>query len=133
MKKKTVSLWREKNNTWIQESVQLLWSDNQKENLKTLTTAWLLWLEDEHVLTKKIVIESIIFSPSGYEMYVSFNHNPFDNSWSIHKKESFINALLKSYKENRCTASLCYFLVRHQPLQDTHLDFSEPWIFSNTL
>lgn len=127
MNKKTVIVWREKNNTLIQESVQLLWSENQTENMKTLTTAWLSWLHDEQVLTRKLLVESILFSPSGYEMYISFDHNPFEKQWSIHQKEIFINGLLKSYKENGCTASYLYILVHHKPLQDINLDFNEPW------
>ena len=131
--KKTVMVGRKKNNEWVQESVQILWSEDQKETLKTITNAWLSWLEDEGVLSKKIVAESVLFSPSGYEMYISFDHNPFDKHWSIHHKESFINALLKSYKENGCTVSSFYFLVHHEPLKDSHLDFNEPWNFSNFL
>jgi hypothetical protein len=125
--KKTIALWREKNNTWIQESVQILWSKNQPETFKNLTNAWLSWLEDEHVLSKKILVESVLFSPSGYEVYVSFDHNPFDKHWSIHQKESFISALIKTYKKNECTASYLYVLVHHEILKDSHLDFSEPW------
>ena len=127
MNKKTVIVWQEKNNDWVQEPVQILWSDNQQETLKNLTNGWLSWLNDEQVLTKKIMTESVLFSPSGYEMYVSFDHNPFEKNWSIHKKESFIKALLKNYKENGCPASSIYFLVDHKPLQDSHLDFNEPW------
>jgi hypothetical protein len=130
---KNITLWREKNNNWIHESVHILWSQNHMDNFKLLTTTWLAWLYDEQVLSKKLIAESVLFSPSGYEMYVSFDHNPFEKQWSIHQKESFINALLKNYKENGCTASYLYVLVHHKPLQDIHLDFSEPWDLSNSL
>ena len=125
--KKTVMLWREKGTNWIQEPTQILWSANQSETFKLLITTWLAWLHDESILSKKVVAESVLFSPSGYEMYISFDHNPFDKHWSINQKESFINALIKSCKENGCTASYLYVLVHHEPLQDSHLDFSEPW------
>ncbi len=125
--KKNIILGREENNEWVQESVQTLWSNNQEENLKTLTATWLSWLEDEQVLSKKIMVESVLLSPSGYEAYVSFDQSPFENHWSIYRKDSFISALLKNYKKNGCTASSVYFLVHHKPLNDPHLDFNEPW------
>jgi hypothetical protein len=127
IKNKTIVVGREKNKTWTEESFQILWSNNPAETFTTLTTTWLSWLEAEHVISKKIYAESVLFSPSGYEMYVSFDQNPFDKQWSIQKKESFITALLKNYKENGCTASSVYFLVHHQPLKDPHLDFNKPW------
>ncbi len=127
VEKKNITLWREKNSDWIKESFQILWAESNQENFKLLTTTWLAWLYDESILSKKIKAESVLFSPSGYEMYVSFDHNPFEKNWSIHQKESFISALLKNYKEQGCAASLLYILVRHEPLQDIHLDFSEPW------
>ena len=165
IEKKNITLWREKDNSWIKESFHILWSENQKEterspfairhrqgygaiseasadsgpqrgsseNFKLLTTTWLAWLHDEQVLTKKIGVESILFSPSGYEMYVSFDYNPFEKNWSIYQKESFIHALLKNYKEQGCTASYLYVLVHHKPLQDMHLDFSEPWQLSKNV
>ncbi len=131
IEKKNITLWREKDSNFIKESFQVLWSENQNANFKLLTTAWLAWLEDEQELSKKIMVESVLFSPSGYEIYTSFDHNPFEKNWSIHHKESFINALIKSYKEQGCTASSFYFLVHHERLEDIHLNFSEPWQVSN--
>lgn len=130
VKNKTIVLGREKNSVWTTESFHILWSKNPVETFTTLTTTWLTWLVDEHVLSKKTIAESVLFSPSGYEMYVSFNRNPLDKQWSIQQKESFILSLLKNYKENGCTASSVYFLVQHQPLNDPHLDFSRPWTLS---
>lgn len=126
--KKTVALFRLKNDKWVKEPATILWSDDPKENMKKLAGEWISWLEDEQKLQKKVTIQSVLFSPSGYEMYLSFDHNPFDTQWSIYQKECFIKALLKTFKENGCTASSLYFLAHHKPLQDPHLNFNEPWI-----
>jgi hypothetical protein len=128
---RTIQVGRKKNNEWIPESVQILWSDDPQQTLKTITNAWLSWLEDEQILQRKITVESVLFSPSGYEAYISFDHNPFEKYWSTHQKESFITDLIKNYKENGCSASSLYFLVHHEPLEDNYLDFNEPWPLVN--
>lgn len=125
--KKMITLYRSHHDEWTTETVELLIPPHEQDGMKVLINAWLSWLTEEQVFSKKVQAESVLYSPSGYEMYLSFDQTPFASHWSIRQREQFLNALLKTLKENGCTASLVYFLVHHKPLHDTHLDFSQAW------
>lgn len=125
--KKTVTLYRPHHDGWTTEAVELLMPSHEQDSMKVLLNAWLSWLTEEQILSKKVQIESILYSPSGYELYLSFDQTPFVAHWSIRQREQFLYALLKTLRKNGCTASLLYFLVHHKSLQDPHFDCSQAW------
>lgn len=127
VQKKHLTLYRLTNGSLTTESVELLSNSEQQDMMTHITIAWLNWLANEGFLDKKIQVQSLLLSPSGYESYLSLNQSPFEKTWSIKQKEELLESLLKTWHENGCTASLVYFLVDHKPLQDAHLDFSEGW------
>lgn len=114
-------------NRWNTEQTELLWSDDKAENCIRLIASWLLLLEEEHSMSKKVTIQSVILSPSGADAYCSFDRNPFDKNHATFDKLMWIEGFLKTIRENGIKIQTIQFLVHHQPLNDFHLDFSNPW------
>lgn len=131
--KKTVTLSFWKNNEWSQEQAVLMWSDTLTKSAHTLITYWLTTVKEEGYLDKQVGIETVLSSPSGQELYLSFTRNPFSKQWSAYQKHMFIEGLLKTVRYNNLSCSHVYFLVNHQPLVDYHLDFTIGWPLSGFL
>ena len=109
-----------------QERIELIWSQQEQANIHYLVNALLIFLYDEDLLQKKVQAETTIISPSGAELLISFDRNPFIKQQSIKEKLVLIDALLKTIQAHAST-NMVRFLVRHKPLHDPHLDFSYSW------
>lgn len=118
---------------WNQEKVELMWSDNKESSLLYLLNNWLTYLDEEHIIHKKITAQTALLSPNGHELYISFDRNPLDQEQSIYEKLLFIESLLKTIRINCSDIMSIIFLVDHQPLHDIHLDFSNPWSITGFL
>lgn len=112
---------------WHNESTELLWPENAQQKLYYLINSWLALLDEEHVMPKKVTVQSVAVCPSGQEAYISFDRNPFDKESSVFERVMFIEGLLKTVRENDIKIQAIQFLVHHQPLNDYYLDFSNPW------
>ena len=129
---KKVALFYTKNNKQQAEERELLWSKNIEDATSTLVQAWLALLEEEEILTKKITVQEAALCASGQELLISFDQSPFDKEAATGKKIIFIEDLLKTLRTALAQSSNKHiqkirFLVNHKPLQDPHLDFSQPW------
>jgi hypothetical protein len=111
---------------WKIEKQELLWHDNSEKNIFHLVNAWLALLDEEHAITKKTVLQSVLIDTSGC-IYLSFDHTMFGKEDTIFKKWMLIEGLLKTMVINGISFSHVQFLVQHQLLHDVHLDFSQPW------
>ena len=49
------------NEKWKSEEVELIWSDDQTQNIKYLLNSWLTLLDEEKVMQKKLVIHLWFF------------------------------------------------------------------------
>jgi hypothetical protein len=127
MTKKSVKRIFWHNDGWHIEETDLLWSDDKAENLTRLINSWLTLLDEEKVMEKKVSLQSIVLSPSGHDVYCSFDRNPFNKNNPTYEKLMWIEGLLKTIRENGIKIQQMFFLVHHQPLHDFHLDFSNPW------
>lgn len=125
--KKLVTLHYWKDNSWNHETNEIIWLDNTAENLQRLLNNWLHLLEEEEIITKRITIQSIAQMPNNNQFYLSFDRNPLLKEWSIYHKWMFIEGLLKTIRSNESSVQSVLFLMRHQPLADTHLDLSHIW------
>ncbi len=125
--KKEMKLFFWKNNKWHQETQTILWSNDGAHNISQLISALLNVLDDEHLLRKKIGVESVALSPSGLQAYISFDHNPLPKEANVHQKWLLIESMLKTIRENGIKIQDVQFLVYHEPLSDYHLDFNQPW------
>jgi hypothetical protein len=112
---------------WQTETQELVMSDDGAQNLRHLIAAWLSILSEEDSSLKKIYLQSALIDPTGISAYISFDRSPFAKNVSTLSKVMWIEGLLKTVRENNIPIQTIYFLVRHQALTDTHLDFSHPW------
>lgn len=122
----TLYYWH--NNSWQQEKASVLCSENQSSNIMQLVNAWLSVVENEQITEKKVTLESALVSPTGQELFLSFSRNIFDKDESLFSKWMRVEGILKTMRENNKNQfRLVRFLVHHQPLRDTQLDFSFSW------
>ncbi|MGC2310916.1 MAG: N-acetylmuramoyl-L-alanine amidase [Candidatus Babeliaceae bacterium] len=112
------------------EYKEMLFADQQEKNITTLINLWLSLLDEEHMLPKKITLQTALLNASGNELFISFDHAPFCKQSAAYEKYLLIESLCKTLRENGVTTPFIRFLVHHQPLKDYHVDFSSPWPLS---
>jgi len=128
-KKATIFGWNDgQNQKWIQEQIDIIWSEtDESENAKQLTQASLTLLFEERIMKKKVYVDAILKTYNDMELVVIFDRNPFSKQMGIRTKCMIIESILKTMRENNIKTSKIRFLVNHQPLKDPHLDFSQSW------
>ncbi len=126
---KEVTLWAWNNNTRSQkkETAEIMYSNDVTQNLKLLLNSWFLFLEEEGLSDKQIIVQSVALSPCATQAFISINQYPFDKAASTHHKLMLIESLLKTIKENDTTISSIRLLIHHKPLIDDHLNFDVAW------
>lgn len=125
--KKQITLYYWHNEKWNHEKIELMWSHDTASSLHYLLNSWLTYLDEEHVMHKKITVQTVLLTTDSQHTYISFDRNPLDKEQSTYEKWLFIEGLLKTLRENVTTIRFITFLVHHQPLHDAHLDFCNPW------
>jgi len=124
-KKAKLVFWR--NNNWCTEEAELIWSQNNDENILYLLNNLLSLMLDEEVLNKKISVESVMTSPTGQEALISFERNPLRKEAATFEKWMIIESIINTIRDNEIPVQSVRFLVHHKPLEDYHLDFSKGW------
>lgn len=119
------------NNSWQVENKDIIYSSNKIKSIRNLIVAWINLLEEESLLDKKFGIQSILMDNSN-NIYISFDQPIFKKQISAYQKILFIHGILKTLQANTDIKSV-QFLVQNKPLQDRHLDFSQPWPVSGYL
>lgn len=127
-----VALFFFKHKQWHKEEINIIWSPDAAQNVKTLANNWLMLLEDEKIIEKDIQVISAIISPSK-ELFISLNKEPFNKQDATYTKLMIIEGLLKTIRENKISVQSIRFLIHHQPLNDDHLNFSTSWPLSGFL
>lgn len=112
--------------TWHKDQVQILLSENYTQNAHLIIGRWLENALEEGLLKKKISLQQAL-STQNQELILSFDRTLFNKESSTFDKWMIIEGILKSLKENVAQIKKVRFLVNHQPLIDTHLDFSNAW------
>ncbi len=125
--KKTIKKIFWKHDHWNSEEDELLWSSDTAENVKQLISSWLIVLDEEKVMEKKVSIQAVVLSACGQEIFISFDRNPFDKKQSTYEKLLWTEGLFKTIRDNGVKIQWIQLLVHHKPLVDYHLDFSNPW------
>lgn len=126
IQKKQITLHYFHGDKWKTEKQELLWTEINEKNLFQLINAWLMLLDEEHITTKKVTLQSALLSTAGCA-YLSFDHNIINKEETIFKKWMIIEGLLATIAHNGIAISHVQFLVQQQPLRDSHLDFSRAW------
>jgi len=117
---------------WINEQVcfeekSVVWLSDKANLAKHIANIWLALLYDEHVVDKRVKIESVALADFGQAAYFSFDQLPINHEWSIHRKWRLFEGLCKTMHGADLGISHLSFLVHHQPLHDDHLDFAQLW------
>ena len=115
------------NGKWVTENRQLLESKDIYKTINYLTTSWLHLMLDENFINKFTKVQNVMLDHSGTELFISFDTNFLAKQHSIAQKLDIIESLLKSIRDNIPNINTARILVRHVPMQDTHLDFNRPW------
>jgi hypothetical protein len=121
----TFSYWRA--GEWHKEQLDIPWQERTQDALTYLVNRYLEYLYEESILTQKITVQTLLFSITELECYLSLDKNPLNPEWSIQQKWYCIEGLLKTLREHGLTSPKVYFLVDHKPLVDDHLDFAAAW------
>lgn len=124
-KQKIVLHWHKSN--WQTESIHLLLNQNVSHDAQLILGSWLETALDEQIFRKKINVQSVMASADERTLFVSFDHAPFSKESSIFEKWMIIEGMLKTISHALPSVKKIVFLVNHQTLLDTHLDFSNPW------
>lgn len=125
--KKTITLHYWHRDTWHKEEVEILWSSDQAISALHVARTWLNLLDEEGITSKKTSVQSALLCPSATELYLSFDRNPLAKQAGVYEKVMWVEGLLKTFNDNGLTFAHIHFLVHHQPINDAHLDFSQPW------
>lgn len=125
--KKPVILHYWHHGSWLTEKNNLIMSNDTSQSVAYLINTWLTFLDEEKIMNKKVELQTAAISPTGHELFLSFDRSPFDLQQSIYEKWMWIESLLKTIKAYDATIDHVRILVRHKPLHDMHLDFSNPW------
>jgi len=131
--KKTVQLLYWAHDKWQQEPVEIVEMNDKAESLKRLINAWLTLLDEEGITEHKISVQTALLSSHEDELFLSFDRNPFAKQSATWAKLAFIEGILKTIRENGSYPQKIRFLVHHQELADSHLDFSNSWPISGFL
>ncbi len=121
-----------KHKQWHKEIVNLIWSSDTAQNVKTVTNNWLMLLEDEKIIEKDIQVVSAAIT-SSKELFLSLNKDPFNKQDATYTKLMIIQGLLKTIHENKIAVQSVRFLIHHQTLIDDHLNFAVSWPISGFL
>lgn len=127
IKKKHVNLFYWDHNRWNKEEVEVIWTRSTQADIESLVKSWLILMEEEKIIDKKINLISALVSINQNEAYLSFDRNPFDDEQSTFKKLMFVESLLKTIRESKAQIKKVRFLKHHQTIWDHHLDFYHSW------
>ena len=124
-RKATLIFWH--HDRWEKEMVDLVWPTDTAQAITYLLNSWLTLLDEEHITEQKITVQSVLLANNGTQALISFDRTPLAKESSTCAKWLLLEGLLKTIRENGIAITNVVFLVRHQPLRDYHLDFSNPW------
>lgn len=124
---KTVTLWYWHKQTLKQEKKELFWSNSSSRNCAQLIEHWLNLLDEEGVVRKPCLLQSLSISPSNHELFISLDRTLYNPESSTYDKWMLTESLLKTLTQGEISFQSMRLLVHHGPLIDNHLDFSMPW------
>lgn len=116
-----------KDGAWHTEYNELSVSPDTQKMIHYVVNSWLSFLHEEHIMKKRVTAHAVLISANGNDLFISFDRNPLQKESSIYEKWMWIEGLLKTIRAQGIKIAHVHFLVHHQPLQDAHLDFENPW------
>lgn len=124
---KALKIYYLKDEKWHHEEATIIWDENNAAlNLKQVVRQWLKVLQDENLVLPHLALESAALSSPGSEAYLSFDHSLFAQEWSIMRKWQLLESLFKTLHQANFHISNLSLFVHNKPMDDDHLDLSEP-------
>lgn len=112
---------------WHSEKITLIWSCDTYENLSQLIAQWLSIAKEEKQVNPSVSLLAIPVSVKPEHVFISLSETPFLKNSSSFQKWMVIEGLLKTIRENDVPIQKVTFLVLHKTLEDSDLDFTDPW------
>jgi len=122
--KKILTLFWRTEKELLQESSECIWSKNTSQNMSTVISAWLSYMQNEGLLDKRIKLETLALTPAGNEAFVSFSHTLFDTLQNSIKKWYIVESLFETLRPQFPELKAIRLLVHGQPFYDEHIDCS---------
>jgi hypothetical protein len=123
---KEINLYYWKHDQLQHETIQALWVKNRQQNIHYVINSLLTFLYEEEIIPQIITAETVILNPSESEAFISFDKKPFKKNDPIITKVHLLEAIGKSIAPLYVLQKI-YFLVKHKPLEDPHIDCSIGW------
>ncbi len=125
---KQIGIWYWDGARFEKEDREVIYSGNLQDTLAEIVSRWLSVLEEEHLLTKNVTVQSVLLDMHNTTAYISFNRSPLKKEHSTYEQLMIIEGLLKTLRESDIQLKKVQLLVNHKPIQDPHLDFDRPWV-----
>lgn len=125
--KKKVALAYWKDDQWHQETISLLASPLIYNNLYHMVSQYLKLLHDESIIKQRVIVQQVLVHYDNQEALISLDRVPWHKESCSIEKLMIIEGILKTITINEPSIKKIRFLVNHQPMTDTHLDFSNAW------
>ncbi|MCB9493288.1 MAG: hypothetical protein H6679_03370 [Epsilonproteobacteria bacterium] len=124
------SIW--KDGHYLDEEQSVIWNkQDSAANLGQIVRTWLGILFEYHVIGQEINLEAVMLSSFEHEAYISLAHSFIESEQSVLDKWCTIQSLLKTLQTADLPAQTIQLLVGGSPLQDEHIDFSQPLCIQN--
>lgn len=124
---KETPLWIFKNGTLKKEPSEIIINNDLTETIKQLVNNWLKTLEEENIIDKQIMVQSVILSPSGQDAFICFQENFLNKQSSSFVKMMILESMLKTLHDAKLNINNVQILVHHQPMRDDHFNFDISW------
>ncbi len=109
------------------ERESILITDCNAQVAQTSIANWLAKIYEEGLLEKQTSLQDVSLNADGQDLIVSFDRPPFNKQASIYEKLFFLNSLCKTLIPLLPNVRTITWLVHHAPLNDCHLDTTQPW------
>jgi hypothetical protein len=127
---KETSLWIFTQGTFKKETTEIMINSDHAQTIKQLLNNWLNTLEEENIIDKKIIVQSVILSPSGQDAFICFQDNFLNKQTSCYIKLMILESMLKTLKDAKLGLNNVRLLMHHQPMIDPHFNFDISWPIS---
>ena len=123
--KKNITLHWFSQDTWQQDTVSVVWQQDQI-NCQRVLNAWLDNAVQEEIIIYDVHAESVALT-SAHEAIISFDGQLFSAQASMYEKLMIISGITRTIKEALPAIQSCRFLLHQELYLDPHLDFSVSW------
>lgn len=125
--KKEITVWYYAHGAHASEKINVVWPDDIADQAAVLVGTWLTLINEHELLSKNVSLESVACTQAYTELILSLDRNLFEKQMSTYTKLMLIESLFMTLRDQHMCVQAVRMLVHHKPMQDAHLDFSNPW------